>query len=354
MGLQSTHAINTTSVRARNATGARNITAPRNLTHANGFAPLNSTVEIPMEALELPIQHVITFIDSGSPEIWLPSKTCESLQSLFDLVYSASLGLFAIGPPAHLETLKTDPSLFFLLANNSQPQAPNVTVAIPYQSLALTLTSAYPGADNGTLCFLIQNTTLYTLGRAFLQYAYAIADYERPNQPGRLRPCAAATAARDRAHVDLQLVPAGRRKPPGGASAAAPVDRRARRHRPRQRRVRRSHRPWPLPPPPEHALAHGDARAQTEASGAKRDGQARGRRSRRPRATARTRGARHARSGRSVAAEGRAVGEGPRGGGGGRGDGDPRACGRRGAGGAGRRVGWGVEAGVSRGGGALR
>ena len=82
----------------------------------------------------------------------------------------------------HSKFLQQSATLEFTLSNDLLPESPNVTIVFPYGSLALELTPEYPRISNTTRYFPIRraaNATQYTLGRAFFQHAYVIADYER-------------------------------------------------------------------------------------------------------------------------------------------------------------------------------
>ena len=86
------------------------------------------------------------------------------------------------------ETLKAqNASITFTLSNDLtiSASATPVTIQLPYSAFDLQLTNEYPGnsdSENASYYFPIRrasNETQYTLGRAFFQHAYVIADHER-------------------------------------------------------------------------------------------------------------------------------------------------------------------------------
>ena len=135
-----------------------------------------------MNGSEILADPLMVPLDSLISQIWLPEDTCDKFAERFDLTWNATLGLYLIKDDVHDRLLTQNATLSFTLSNDLRPSSPNVTIIISYGSMALELTPEYPHVANTTKYFPIKkaaNSTQYTLGRAFFQHAYVIADYER-------------------------------------------------------------------------------------------------------------------------------------------------------------------------------
>ena len=130
---------------------------------------------------------IIATIDSGVSHLWLPPASCQLFVAAFHLTSNSTLGLYLIDERAHQDNLARGAGVRFALSDrlSDGPQQSNATVVLPYGALDLELTAeaAAPGGGNATARYFplrqAANATQYTLGRAFLQHAYIIADYER-------------------------------------------------------------------------------------------------------------------------------------------------------------------------------
>ena len=128
----------------------------------------------------LPTPH-LTFVDSGVPHLWLPEDACNAFQSAFGLLWSSTLELYFVNSTQHDALKKKNPSVTLTLGSDLTSNTDLVNI-MPYSAFDLRLNSDYPGISNDTAYFPLRraaNNTQYTLGRAFLQNAYVIADYER-------------------------------------------------------------------------------------------------------------------------------------------------------------------------------
>ncbi|KAL9617376.1 MAG: hypothetical protein Q9160_007826 [Pyrenula sp. 1 TL-2023] len=132
-------------------------------------------------AISLLPDPILTFIDAGVPQIWLPRSACEVFEKTFGLTYDPLTSLYLVNSTTHDALLSRNATLTFKLgADTSGPS--NVAIQFPYAAFDLQLTSDYPGINETTHYFPIRraaNDTQYTLGRTFLQQAYIVADYER-------------------------------------------------------------------------------------------------------------------------------------------------------------------------------
>lgn len=119
-------------------------------------------------------------VDSTVPYLWLPLSACQAFEKAFDLTWDPTRNLYTVNDTLHSSLLKTNPSVSFQLSNN--PSDPAVNITLPYASFDLTATP--PFGRNATRFFPLQRAnddTQYVLGRAFLQEAYIIVDYDRGN-----------------------------------------------------------------------------------------------------------------------------------------------------------------------------
>ncbi|KAI9781792.1 MAG: hypothetical protein M1816_002182 [Peltula sp. TS41687] len=124
---------------------------------------------------------IFAFIDSLVPHIWLPLEVCEAFEKAFGLVWNETSKLYLLTEDRHNRLVDLNPNVTFKLGPSLTDGA-TVDIVMPYGSFDLTARS--PLVRNSTRYFPLkraENDTQYTLGRAFLQQAYIIADYERSN-----------------------------------------------------------------------------------------------------------------------------------------------------------------------------
>jgi hypothetical protein len=123
------------------------------------------------------------FVDSAISHIWLPLDVCRVFEKAFGIVYDPSTELYLVNETLHSQLLKLNASVSFSLTMTLN-SGPSVTVTLPYSSLDLLATNEYPGLVNASHYLPIRraaNESQFTLGRAFLQNAYLIVDYEHSN-----------------------------------------------------------------------------------------------------------------------------------------------------------------------------
>ena len=125
---------------------------------------------------------VIALIDSTVPHLWLPRSVCDAFEQAFGLTYDPNTDLYIFNDSAkHSQLLQDKPSVVIALGNDNDPSC-LVQITIPIA--ALDLEASYPIHANTTPYFPLRraaNDSQYILGRAFLQEAYVVADYERSN-----------------------------------------------------------------------------------------------------------------------------------------------------------------------------
>ena len=116
----------------------------------------------------------LALIDSTLPNIWLPVPACDAFAEAFGLTFDSLNLIYIINNTMHDANLKNNASVTFQLGNFVTGGA-TVNITLPYASFDLNLTTNYPNILNTTAYFPLrqaQDSTQYTLGRAFLQEAY--------------------------------------------------------------------------------------------------------------------------------------------------------------------------------------
>jgi hypothetical protein len=120
-------------------------------------------------------------IDSTVSHIWLPEKACDEFERVFGLQFDPHTQLYIVNTTTHDRLKQLNPSINFQLGTSRDPTKV-VNINLPYG--AFDLQAGYPIYSNATNYFPIRraaNETQFTLGRAFLQEAYLITDYEHQN-----------------------------------------------------------------------------------------------------------------------------------------------------------------------------
>ncbi|KAF2814039.1 acid protease [Mytilinidion resinicola] len=124
---------------------------------------------------------ILSLVDSTVPQIWLPRTVCDDFENAFGLQYDNKTDLYLVNDTIHTQLQKLNPQISFVLGNTGNP-ADTVSISLPYGAFDLQAKS--PIYANTTNYFPLRraaNDTQYTLGRAFLQEAYVIADYGHSN-----------------------------------------------------------------------------------------------------------------------------------------------------------------------------
>ncbi|KAI4257853.1 MAG: hypothetical protein L6R42_005427, partial [Xanthoria sp. 1 TBL-2021] len=144
--------------------GIRSITS----TYSNGSA--SSLLPSPTLAL----------IDSTVPYLYLPEDACKAFESELGLVYNEKNNLYFVDDALHQTLSNLNPQFTFRLANDRFSD-PTVSITLPYASFDLVIKP--PLRPNATSYFPLRrgNDSQITLGRAFLQEAYIMVDYDRKN-----------------------------------------------------------------------------------------------------------------------------------------------------------------------------
>lgn len=127
-------------------------------------------------------QGIVAYIDSTIPHIWLPIQACENFKREFNLIWDSDLELYLVNDTLHSNLLADNPIITFTIGS-SVNGGETVDITLPYG--AFDLEAREHLTQNRTSRYFplrqAQNETQYALGRAFLQQAYLIVDYDRNN-----------------------------------------------------------------------------------------------------------------------------------------------------------------------------
>jgi hypothetical protein len=168
---------------------------------AAGLGGPNGTVSL------LPTPH-LSFVDPSVSHLWLPASACDLFAQTFGLTYDPFTDLYLVNGTQRAALLAQHASITITVASDTISRAA-VPLAFPYAAFDQLLTPAYPGIDVDTHYFPIRvaaNESQFTLGRAFLQQAYLIADYERSTFS--LNPCVFQEGAPPSLRTIAPLTPA--------------------------------------------------------------------------------------------------------------------------------------------------
>ena len=123
---------------------------------------------------------IVALIDTTLPYFWLPLQVCRQFESAFGLSWDSSTDMYLVNDTIHQQLQNLNPSVTFTLGNSSANQSINIT--LPYGAFDLQASS--PIYPNGTNYFPLRPASTaneYVLGRAFLQEAYLLVDFEQGN-----------------------------------------------------------------------------------------------------------------------------------------------------------------------------
>lgn len=122
----------------------------------------------------------LAFIDSTVPYLYLPEDACKTFESELGLVYNEKNNIYFVDDSLHQKLLASNPQFTFRLGNDKLSK-PTVDITLPYASFDLVFKP--PIRPNATSYFPLRRGTddQITLGRAFLQEAYIITNYDQKN-----------------------------------------------------------------------------------------------------------------------------------------------------------------------------
>jgi hypothetical protein len=137
---------------------------------------LNGTLSAAFDLPSLPMA-----IDSGVSQLWLPPQVCENLAGALGLTFDNLTGLYLVNNTARTRLLELSPEFTFTVAANATSRE-TTNIVLPYAAFDLEV--GQPVYNTSRRYFPIRQAPtndLYVLGRAFLQEAYLIVDWERGN-----------------------------------------------------------------------------------------------------------------------------------------------------------------------------
>lgn len=135
---------------------------------------LQGTVSVTHDLLSLPMA-----IDSSVSQLWLPGVVCDQLEVFLGLTYDTSTELYIVNDTVHERLVRLAPEMAFTLAADGTS---NITTSIILPYAALDLQAGPPTYNFSTNYFPIRRASKGSvLGRAFLQEAYLVVDWERSN-----------------------------------------------------------------------------------------------------------------------------------------------------------------------------
>ncbi|KAF2095070.1 acid protease, partial [Rhizodiscina lignyota] len=125
----------------------------------------------------------LVLIDSMVAEMWLPIEVCHAFEQAFNLTWNETHELYILDEKVHANLLAQNPTFTFTLGGStSAPGGQTIQIKFPYAAFDLNATAPYAKLTNTVPYFPLkraENSSQYALGRAFLQEAYIIADYDR-------------------------------------------------------------------------------------------------------------------------------------------------------------------------------
>lgn len=119
-------------------------------------------------------------VDSTVPELWLPSDACELFANALGLSLDNNTGYYLVNDTVHSQLTDNNPLFTFKFGATDYYNGNSTNIKIPYAAFDLQL--SWPIYDNQTRYFPLRqaaNSSQVTIGRALLQEAYLIVDYER-------------------------------------------------------------------------------------------------------------------------------------------------------------------------------
>ena len=123
-------------------------------------------------------------IDSTVTYLWLPNDTCNAFIDAYGLQFDGLHQLYTINGSQHSLNLKNNPQATFRLSNNLAVGGASVSINFPYAAFDMNFTNPDVASAEELQIFPLKQASgsnQYTLGRAFLQEAVLVVDFERQN-----------------------------------------------------------------------------------------------------------------------------------------------------------------------------
>lgn len=140
----------------------------QSITADSTFGPTDSTSLLPSP--------ILSSIDSTVPHLWLPLNVCEAFEKAFGLRWDSDTELYLVNNTLHNMLLAHNASITFQIETlrTNLTSNPTVNITLPYASFDMEV--SYPIVESSSSYFPLRraaNPSQYTLGRTFLQEAYA-------------------------------------------------------------------------------------------------------------------------------------------------------------------------------------
>jgi hypothetical protein len=124
----------------------------------------------------------LSVIDSSVPHLWLPRAICDQMELALGLSYDNQSDLYLVNDTIHTQLQSSNPTFTFKIGEKAFDDGNGTNIELPYAAFDLQV--GWPIYSENQNYFPIRraaNDTQYRLGRALLQEAYIVVDYERRN-----------------------------------------------------------------------------------------------------------------------------------------------------------------------------
>lgn len=144
-----------------------------------------SDPDVEANTFSLTNQGFSAVIDSTFPFLLLPDDVCDEFASLYGLEFDNTNKLYTVNASSHETNKRKNATVHFKISASPDDTVEFTSIVLPYS--AFDLVAEFPlftsPNETATAYFPIKksDTGIYVLGRAFLQEAYVIVDYERSN-----------------------------------------------------------------------------------------------------------------------------------------------------------------------------
>ena len=121
---------------------------------------------------------IMSLVDSTVPQIWLPVEACQAFEKAFGLTFDETSQLYLVNSSLH-DQLRSQNASFVFTLGAAATGGQTADITLPYNSFDLLATPPTAGVANSSRYFPLRqaaNDSQYTLGRTFLQEAYATFD----------------------------------------------------------------------------------------------------------------------------------------------------------------------------------
>ncbi|KAM7217047.1 Aspartic peptidase domain containing protein [Rhypophila decipiens] len=142
---------------------------------------------------------IVALIDSSTPYLWLPEEVCDRFASALNLTWREDLGLYVFPEGSHYMDFQSDQALSFTFSVSSYDNTDNfgrpldlpgvVNITLPSAAFAHLLRYPFKNViqwgDSSIPYFPLKrsspqvNGNQFIIGRAFMQEAYIITNYDR-------------------------------------------------------------------------------------------------------------------------------------------------------------------------------